>query len=293
MNDAELSERLELFFGQVSTSLCYVYARLAGPALRDDWQLGGTLTGPACSVAATLPATFRYEDQGPGDSLLARAVVPEPSLWTPELPHWYQAEIELREGSRVVARTARMFGIRPLGVSGTKLIYTGKRWVLRGVCHDEVAADANLESDLAAWRESDTSLVVSNPSDALCERASRQGVLIVAELNLDQGVQLARLARWPAVAIAILPAGTQLAADQRPRNLVLALRRDGEPAPGEGARLIVTKIPAASASPPSREVATIALRKTGPLQSVVAGRAACDRLQSDLAPLGDWAGYIV
>jgi hypothetical protein len=40
-------------------------------------------------------------------------------------------------------------------------------------------------------------------------------------------------------------------------------------------------------------LAIIACRTSGSYASVAAGRAECDRLQRDLAGLGDWAGYIV
>lgn len=82
MTSEQLAECVEIFFGQASNALCYVYSQLSTPPAGDDWQLTGSLRGPSCSLSATLPATHPFAPLAPGDSLLARAVVPEPSFAT-------------------------------------------------------------------------------------------------------------------------------------------------------------------------------------------------------------------
>lgn len=296
MTDDEFAQRLDLFFGQASDALCYVYAQLTSPPPGNDWQLTGSLRGPSCSIAATLPATHALVPLAPGESLLARAVVPEPSFWTPELPHVYQAEVTLRQGERAVASTRRLFGIRTLGSAGSKLIYGGKRWVLRGVCTDELPHAA----DWKAWHEMDTAALVNNPSDALCQEASLQGVLLVARLEAEQLGELARLSCWPAVGIVVVRGAADASRLPRRHNLVLAQQvgLGAEPAPG--AKVVVLELPdyADATVAPLPAVATLALRRAAGLASVAEGRAACDRLQRDLAarpagPRGDWAGFVV
>ena len=102
-----------------------------GPAL----VVSGTLVGPECSTAATLPTTVSLVDQGAveGQPPLARGICTEPGFWTPELPNLYRAEVTLRRGDDVVASGRRMIGLRRLGVKGRSLSLDGRRYVPRGV----------------------------------------------------------------------------------------------------------------------------------------------------------------
>ena len=93
---ADFSDRLEIFFGEGHDAIAHVYARLRGRTTADDFQLAGRLTGPTCLYAETLPATLSFVDRGPGNSLVAATIVPEPCFWTPDMPQVYQAVVELR-----------------------------------------------------------------------------------------------------------------------------------------------------------------------------------------------------
>ena len=75
----------------------------AGSSPSDQLQLTGTLAGPSCLYAKTLQATFSLVDRGPGESLLAEAIVPEPCFWTPEMPQLYQADVQLRRRGEILA----------------------------------------------------------------------------------------------------------------------------------------------------------------------------------------------
>jgi hypothetical protein len=292
IDSAEFDRNLEVFFGRTSDAVAYVYARLPGVPADGTCQLVGSLTGPHCQYAETLPAKSLLVDRGPGASLLAAAAVPEPCFWSPEMPHLYEVEVELRQGDRVLATAKRLFGFRNLGAAGGKLIYDAKRWVLRAVMADEVAT-----GELADWRESITAMLVANPSDALCEQASRVGVLLVAEVTHADRAELLRLARWPAVGIVILPANVQEIADSGGHNLLLAKRFTSiaaiKPTQGVGAALLEITGNEDVLMHEANGMALIACRPGGPFANVAAGRAACDRLQRDLAGKGDWSGYIV
>ncbi len=292
---SDFAASVEIFFGGASDAMAYVYARLPQRAHAAGLTLGGRLIGPNCLYADTLPATSQFIDRGPGDALVAKAIVPEPCFWTPEMPHLYRAHVELRNGSSVVATAQRDFGIRTLGAAGGKLIYDAKRWVLRAVDRDEVAG-----SELDSWRESNTALLARNPHDSLCQQASRVGVLLVAELTGSHVAELRRLARWAAVGIVVLPARTvelPLLGNWA-HNLVLAQRiAAGElvhTAPWCQLAVVETRDPAdVAARVAGCRLPIVVHRPAGALESVAAGRAACDRLQRDLAGLGDWSGYIV
>jgi glycosyl hydrolase family 2 len=292
----DFAERLEIFFGEASDTVCHVYARLRGPEAAEGFQLYGTFVGPSCLYAETLPARFAFNDRGPGKSLLAEAIVPEPCFWTPDMPQLYQADLQLRRGDEVLASTTRLFGIRTLGASGRDLIYDNKRWVLRGVCREKLPP-----TDLATWREADTAMVVRNPDDELCRQASRVGVLIVADLDRCDADDIRRLSRWPAVAIVVLPGGSTMDLDGLAHNLLLAERFGPEKpvVPANWARLVLCEIGPLhpsnelTARLANRPVPAIAVRSAGLLSSVALGRAACDHLQRDLAGRAEWAGYIV
>jgi hypothetical protein len=93
-----------------------VYARYARPATKElaaaagRIALCGTLRGPYCERSRTLAAEFAFRERGePGT---AEAIVPDPCIWSPELPHFYQADIEARQGRRVVAEYHGKIGLR-------------------------------------------------------------------------------------------------------------------------------------------------------------------------------------
>ena len=289
----ELADRLDIFFGAASPAMCRVYARVERPERDDGLQLSGTLSGPTCTYAQTLPATFSFVDRGRGQSLLAEAVVPEPCFWTPEMPHLYRAEVQLRQAGKVLAHVERTFGIRPLGASGRKLLYAGKAWVLRGV-----SADGPPRVDLAHWHDAQTALLARNPDDSLCETASRVGVLVAADLAAPEVGEMRRLSRWPAVGVISWPGSQSPDVRGLGHNAILAQRfGPGEslvPAPWAGAAICdVTRTEALPDRFADCPIPLIAIRPAGKVESVAAGRRQCDRLQRDLAPQGQFAGYIV
>ncbi len=287
-DDALQDERLEIFSGALNPAVGRVYARW-GRVEQDGVTLRGTLTGPDCEYATTLPATARFVDRGPDGPPLAEAIVPEPSFWTPEMPHVYQADVELQHDGKTLARATRTVGLRPLGVAGNRLRLDGKNWVLRGVAMDEPAP-----VELGAWHETNTVLVVRCPSNAICEAASRVGVLILAELDDADMLVIRRLSRWPAVGIVALPAGASVDPKAVAHNMQLAERMDnnGGRQPSAWADLVICEIREREAwNPPPTELPVVASRRQQ-IATIRDGRAACDRLQAELSAQGLLAGYI-
>ena len=77
---------LDIFYGELTVNRAFVYARLPRPADDEGLSLVGQVRGPRCSRAQTLPLTSPLVDLGPGPTLLARALVPDPCFWSPDLP---------------------------------------------------------------------------------------------------------------------------------------------------------------------------------------------------------------
>ena len=136
------------------------------------------------------------------------------------------------------------------------------------------------------------------PRNALCEQASRVGVLLVAELDTFDPREIRRLSRWPAVGMVILPRRSRVELGGLRHNLLLAERFDvGEAiSPAPWAQAVVCEVSDPdefSIHTASCPIAVIAFRPAEGLDGVADGRARCDRVQRDLAGRGDLAGYIV
>jgi len=72
-------------------------------------ELRGRLTGPRCPHAETIELAYPLKLM-PDSRLLARVIVPEPNLWTAEMPFTYHGVVELAEGDTVHDR--RTFEVR-------------------------------------------------------------------------------------------------------------------------------------------------------------------------------------
>ncbi|HJT35392.1 MAG TPA: hypothetical protein VJ783_25425 [Pirellulales bacterium] len=297
-----LDDRLEIFFGEANNAAARVYARLLDEDLTDNSRLTGRVIGPTCPYSQTLSATIplRAKSAGvsAGGALLAEAVVPDPCFWTTELPFLYRVELQVRQGDQVLASAQRLLGIRRMGTHRRRLLFEGRGWVARGVDVREVP-----ERPLADWRAADLAMIVEQPDDELCAEASRLGVLLIAELageGESLAAELRRLARWPAVAMVVLPAGAGFdwASPRAARNLLVGQRVQGSGfrvqdfktdvlvCEGETAERI-----AAMASDAS--VPVIAWRRAGWHDELADARRECDLLQRDLAELGEFAGFLV
>jgi hypothetical protein len=297
MNESlPLTHALDLFYGEASLNVAQLYARVPHVAIGDD-LLEGSVHGPHSAYSRTLPFTVRFRDAGPGESRLLHAVLPDPCFWSPDLPAHYRVTItRRRRGTReVVEQVERDFSIRQFGTRQNNLLWENRRFVLRGVA---VAAEPTI--DWEAWREASTAAFTVTPSDAFCAAASREGVIVLAHLqcsNEQRVTEIRRLARWPAVAIVSLDVGTQF--DELPRrispNLLFAERFSSTetPRPSEWADLVLLEV-----EPPVDAFARCAAQCKLPVlayrqQEESPKRAGCDQLQRDLAPHGDFAGYIV
>lgn len=285
-------------------------------------EAGGTLTGPRCATAATLPATFRLVDQGhsPGRAPLVRGVCTEPGYWTPDLPCLYDATVELRRAGRVVAVGTRTVGFRRVGTRGGSIRLDGHRYVPRAVRSrgDAAALEALRASCRAALVDAD------DLADGGLATADRAGMALVvafapwsAALAETVAGRLEALAAHPSVLAAILPhdgpdggaARVVAALGRRHGSMLLALGADGAaapPAPPPGVDLLVARL-APGATPHHGWLGPgglprVALEIAPHGASPATLRSACDALQARLAAWAgaqpapgpfDWAGYLI
>jgi beta-galactosidase/beta-glucuronidase len=110
-----MDHSIEIFVGDVNDVEARVYARYVGAAENEGAHaerivLKGRLRGPYCERSRTLPAEIAFRDsEKPG---LIEALVPDPCTWSPDLPHLYQADVEARQGQRVLAEYHGTIGLR-------------------------------------------------------------------------------------------------------------------------------------------------------------------------------------
>ena len=266
----------------------------------DHAQLTGELVGPHCRYSKTLPARIRFLDRGPGPTLLAEAVVPDPCFWTPDLPFIYSAEVRLSTAGDAgcdLAMVRRPLGIRRLGIEGTSIYLDAKRSVLRGV-----HVDAPRTEDLKAAREAASALYVENANDAIIREASEVGVLLAVRLGKtpkDKVIaELARMGRSPAVAIVVLnddvPAGKELRLAARNTLLAQRLTTDAASDPASiapWAHVLWWEISTAESIVRPPHMPVVVYRAAAQAASIAQRRRLCDQLQADTAPLADFAGY--
>lgn len=294
---------LEIFFGDANNALARVYARLPAGHLPEGCRLMGRVVGPTCAYSHTLPATMQLisRPSAAGEALLAEAIVPDPCFWTSDLPFLYQVQVEVRRGDQVLDSIERPLGIRPLAINRGKLIWEGRAWVARGA-----SAAALPSAALADWRAADLVMCVDCPSDELCAEASRLGAIVVAELSGSPAEVIGearRLARWPAVAMLLLDAGTPIEAAlrQAARNLPLGWLQSPANEGADHGDFVVCegRSPETIAACAQRiadslsRPAVLARLDSGWHDSLSDARRACDALQAELAGQGKFAGYLV
>jgi len=108
-------DAIEITVGDVTDMEARICARYVFPEGSETnlphIVLRGTLRGPYCELAHTLPAEFAFRELGPDSPASAAAVITEPCMWSPELPHLYRADVEALRDAHVVAEYHGMIGL--------------------------------------------------------------------------------------------------------------------------------------------------------------------------------------
>jgi beta-galactosidase/beta-glucuronidase len=110
-----LSGKIEISVGDVNDVEAWVYARFDETSAREGIEpvrLKGTLRGPYCETARTLPAEIKFRSEAGTGTAAAEVCVPDPCVWSEEVPHMYQVDLEARQGDQVVAEYHGRIGLR-------------------------------------------------------------------------------------------------------------------------------------------------------------------------------------
>jgi hypothetical protein len=293
MNNAAISVELH---DATDSSAVLSLAFGAGSAMPFE----GELYGPFCEYAKTLPnrTAARIVE---GDRRV-EFLITEPCYWTPQLPFLYDLRLRAEGDRGVDDGFTRSIGLRRLTTHGRDLRLSGERIVLRGVSDNDFAAER-----LPQARSAETALIAPFCDAALFNSAAKTGVFTVAAIARNTGdlTNVLNDLSWRPAAALVLLDGVAVSADAsqaaRRMNLILAQRMQAAEAPGPNdvqaaADLVAVEL-AAGERPPSWMASlgkpVIAIRPGGAYADLHGARAACDRLQAELAPEFDLAGYFV
>src|SRR4051794_13497257 len=107
-----MADEIEIVTGDVTDMEARIYARyLHAPA---GTELRGVIRGPFCDKSRTLPAEFAFRRSNTSGMVEAEAVIPDPCLWTAELQHMYQVDVQAVCDKRVIAEYHGAIGLRRL-----------------------------------------------------------------------------------------------------------------------------------------------------------------------------------
>ncbi len=259
-------------------------------------SLHGTLDGPHCMHARTLPTVFRLHPRRDPGGASAELLITDPCYWTPALPFLYILVVEVERPDGSLSTVSQTVGLRRWHADGANLRLERKRIVLRGA-----AVSATGETTLDEARLREAALVVRNPKENFCKEASRQGVALVADFrgrDRDVAATLRRCAWEPAVMLALVD-DAAATFDAVPSQLLGRVVRAGEDAvSGDRPWASVLAVELDADERPLAWLAAcgkpvIAIRRSAGPSQIGTARDACDRLQAELAPEFNLAGYFV
>lgn len=290
---------LSVYCGDLNANVARVYVQAPRPSEPGEWSLRGKARGPFSRFGHTLPMNYPLTDLGHGESLLGRIVIPEPSPWTRELASLYEISVSLVRSGVAQAETKISFGLRNFGAKDNRFVLNGKNWVIRGT-----RVESHDDSILEELREHFAAAYVRNPSEDWLEKASRAGVFVVAEIGNPcvYANEILRMARFAAVGVVVADKMTSFSNDEIrsiPSNLVLACKwsSDDETIPIWAGAVVVDDLAPKQAQMRMKDLSIpkLVIAKHKPTSDVGISelRARCDQLQAELAPMGQFAGYLV
>ena len=254
--------------------------------LAGEWEL----YGPRCEYGRTLASTFRRKavsDQR------VEFLVPEPCYWSAAMPFLY----ELRRVDAGATNNGVMhtLGLQRLSAHGVNLRLGGERVVLRGA----VATSLNEAAVCEAHEAESAIIAVAAGEIPDLSAASRWGAAVLVDASSFAGdvQQLRQRLSWEPAAAAVLHAAgadSWTNANAFLTGVVLPPRPQSDAANSAGAQLILADLAAGKRPPAAIGVLgkpVIAVRRSPEFTSFTEARAACDRLQAELAPEFNLAGY--
>ncbi len=267
-------------------------------------EIAGVVRGPFCDFAKTLTADFPLQKviHAGLETNSLEALVLDPCYWTPALPFLYEFQLTLKMTNGVEQSVVLRTGVARRHCLEDHLRLDLKRIVLRGTKCEQPD-----EAFFQQAREHETALIVSCPQEQVCEMASRWGVPLVVDLREAQQSWQAtgrQLDWFPAVTLVQL-SEEQLRnvgqGRQWPRHSFAALSPGVNSSAEQIAKLpcdlLAVELSCDQRPPPwttGCELPVIAIRQgVANNNDLQQARQACDRLQAELAPEFDLAGYFV
>jgi hypothetical protein len=306
-NEDDGQPALDWFFGRVNSVVAELFVRIRPTAQHAPPSIiSATVSGPRSMYARTLEATAQLVPVDKERTLWSDQLE-DPCFWTPRQPYLYSVRFDLRHADGQSESIVQPLGVPVLVARARGLELEGRGWVVRAV-----TAASQSTALLSTCHEMATELCLANPSDDFCSAASQRGVLLLADLTaLEQAqvaTELTRLARWPAVGIAILPEDAEIApAVQRETAHVIRGVIFNPTLPSvtpDWAKLLVVGDRDAHDTRLSGATHAIVVKKTiaglaggmahgEPEPAVARARQSCDSLQQELAVFNQFAGYLV
>jgi hypothetical protein len=238
------------------------------------------IAGPYSKLGKTLPVYTLFHQIGEGSY---QATVLDPAIWTHDHPVFYRIKFSETAIPAIV-------GIRKNEVCARSVFVDGRRYVIRA---GSIREDS-LIADFAGLR---LAILVKCDDIPRLETATYQGIPVLVDASSENELQnLAYLTSWPCVMAVILPGSltndfvSTAGLSTNPLRLARLGPRDQLPSWAHGAvisfdSLISMKI--------DRNYPVLAERRTADLVGAAVIRRSCERLQCDLAPQYNLAGYIV
>lgn len=259
--------------------------------LSGEWEL----YGPRCEYGRTLASTFHGRTIRGGR---VEFLVTEPCYWSPAMPFLY----ELRRTDAQADGQTHWLGLRQLIAHGRNLRLGGERIVLRGAACDSLDAES-----VGRAHAVECAIALRASKESELSEASRLGTFVLLDatrFNGELATLLRKLSWQPAVAGLTLSRERLEVARKLPDaafGILLAQPFDSRDwsdmsSMASGAGMIVAEFDDGE-RPPAWMTAcgrpVVAIRRGGAYVDLKQARAGCDRLQAELAPEFDLAGYFV
>jgi hypothetical protein len=108
-----MANEIEIVVTDVNDIEAHVVARYTGEA--GGIVLAGTIRGPYCETARTLPAEYSFRPLSGKNPATVEAVLPDPCTWSEEVPHLYEVSVIAQRAAEVVAEYRGAIGLRGRG----------------------------------------------------------------------------------------------------------------------------------------------------------------------------------
>ncbi|GAA4419801.1 hypothetical protein [Bremerella cremea] len=230
------------------------------------------LEGPFIQGGKTLTSRLPFRPAMLGEQAAWKAIVPEPSLWTPQAPAVYQ-----------VNDTDQVIGLRELRARGESFYQNEFRWLIR--------AASSSSGEFVGWQTSDLVPIVRRPTPEMLQAASLSGQPLVVWMDGPADAMLAEASQAASVQMVVLPA------ESNPTGLVHSHLLIGAAISGESTLpdwahfVVVPEELLVEGWTPGRRLPVVATRQwktdgASPQQL----RTDCDRFQAELSRGAEYAG---